>query len=292
MTPPTETLGLPALGDNMVGKVRQPPGSMLAITPLTEGSGWFEGPGLQPVEQRLRGVTKRLERMAHVLERKLAAPAPAADVLAHEADHRIGNSLQIVSSLLQRQALAAPEDAVRMALQLASSRVTAVAELHAALEECETGPAPAVELASYIGGLCGSLRQVVEAEAGAVLHVALEPLLVRAALARSVGLVVSELVINALRHAFTPGSAGRIWVNGGYTGGLYRLCIEDDGKGLPPGFDLHGKSHSLGLRLLATMAAQMQVGVTADQRLGARFTLTIALPHPQVGAASTWPASL
>ncbi len=236
----------------------------------------FGGMTMPPLEQRLHAVTEQLEQMVGLLQQKVVDPLTAADALAREADHRIKNSLQIVSGLLERQAAKAPDGMAREALHLAGSRVAAVAQLHVALlGKAEVLATPHVALDGYLGGICDRLQQVV-ADTGAVaLHVALAPLTMPAATAQTLGLVVSELVINTWRHA--PGTPERrnIWISGEAGSGGYALCIEDDGPGLPDGFNPGGKHNGLGLRLISALAEQMQVRMKVDQGRGVRFTLMI-----------------
>ncbi len=93
---------------------------------------------------------------------------------------------------------------------------------------------------------------------------------------QSVGLAVTELVTNAVRHAFWPERPGTVRVTGEGCGkGWYRLRIEDDGKGLPPGFDLRLRPSGLGLRLVNVLADQLQGRLSVDGHAGTCFDLTI-----------------
>lgn len=237
------------------------------------------------LEQRLYRVVERLEHAASTLDEvldhatgQLSATA-AAEVLAHEADHRIKNSLQTVISLLEHQAKQAEAEAVRDSLRLASARVGAVAQVHATLHATPVsyGIIPELELGSYLGGLCATLGRVMGVDGEwRCLHVEVEPLTVPPAMAQQLGLVVTELATNALRHAFLPDQPGTVRVKGArQRDGTYRLCVADDGKGLPRGFNCQVRSSGLGLQLVNVLANQLRARLTVNGRAGAQFTLSL-----------------
>ncbi len=221
-----------------------------------------------------------------------AAGLALAEILSREADHRVANNLQIVATLLHRQAQAADSDAVRDALNGAGARVAAIGRLHVALRPPDlsapslSGPSPAcVDLHAYLADLCATLAESTGAEAtGRVIRVELQPCSVPPLAAQRLGLLVTELVTNALRHALPPTRPGTVRVHGApQPGGGYRLCVEDDGCGLPRDFDLRLRRSGLGLRMALMCADQLQARLTAEPhpRAGARFTLLLpATPAP------------
>jgi two-component sensor histidine kinase len=179
-------------------------------------------------------------------------------VLAREADHRIKNSLQTLLVLLRQQAGRAEADTV-----------------HAATGN--NGVLPELTLDDYLGSLCAALGKTmgVDGERRA-LHVEVEPLAVSPATAQHLGLIVAELVTNALRHAFDPDQAGKVMVTGGRRGdGCYQLRVEDDGRGLPEDFDLRLRESGLGLRMVNILVDQARARLSAEGRDGARFTLVL-----------------
>lgn len=240
------------------------------------------------LDQRLCRVVERLERTAGtlnaVLDRVAARPAAAAEVLAREADHRIRNSLQTVIALLERQARHADGE-VSAALHQAAARVEAVAQVHAVLHEAPAahGIVPELDLGRYLGGLCTTLGRAMDlGGTERSLHVEVEPLAVSPATAQQLGLIVTELATNALRHAFRPEQPGIVRVMGArQRDGAYWLCVADDGKGLPRGFDIRVRPSGLGLRLVNVLADQLRARLTVDGHAGTRFTL--ALPASITG---------
>lgn len=254
------------------------------------------------VEERLDRLAERIERAAARLERVLhaaadardaaasAAEAPAddlatAEMLAREADHRIGNNLQVVATLLHRQAQGAEADDVRAALNVAGSRIAAIATLHAALHgpSARAAGPHELDLGAYLAGLCDTLAQAMGAgEDGRRVLVEMQPCAVAPVAAQRLGLLVTELVTNALRHALPPGRAGTVRVQGRpLAGGGYRLCVEDDGCGLPREFDLRARRPGLGLRVALMCADQVQARLAVEPPpVGTRFALT--LPPPKL----------
>src|SRR4051795_10562899 len=99
-----------------------------------------------------------------------------------------------------------------------------------------------------------------------------EPAILTADVARSLGLVVNELVTNAFRHAFAADGPGTVWVEFGRdASGRLRLSVADDGSGLPEGAEAGG---GLGLRLVTMTAEQLGAALAVGQHGGTQVTLT------------------
>jgi two-component sensor histidine kinase len=154
-------------------------------------------------------------------------------ILFQELQHRVANSLQIIASVLMQSARRVPSPETRSHLVDAHSRVMSVAALQHQLAMSSVGD---VELGSYFTELCESigasmipdrekLTLAVEADKGtATAHISV-----------SLGLVVTELVINALKHAFPAGRGGRIVVGYKSSGPDWTLSVHDDGVGMATG---------------------------------------------------------
>jgi two-component sensor histidine kinase len=190
----------------------------------------------------------------------------------------ITKSLQSILALLDVQASRSGEVAVRDALETAARRIAAIGKVHASLQRCAGDRAGAIDLGPYLTGLLEESRAApYRAGPGRTVHVAIQTLPVAPAMAQQLGLILTELMDNALRHGTCRG--GRIWVTGDrLPGGVYRLCVEDDGRGLPPGFALHARRGGLGLQIVCLTAQQIGASVVADGNSGARVTLTLAVP--------------
>ena len=139
------------------------------------------------------------------------------------------------------------------------------------------------DAAAHLEAVCRALvRTMAPAGQPLCLHVAIEPLDLPAATVRSLGLLVAELVANALQHGFPPrdgGAAARpaeVWVTGTHApDGSYRLSVEDNGIGLPPGFDLRLRPAGRGLRMVAMLADRLRARLAVDDGAGTRFTLRL-----------------
>jgi two-component sensor histidine kinase/PAS domain-containing protein len=210
-------------------------------------------------------VTARRQREA-ALHQALAS----RELLLREADHRIKNSLQLVVSLLrlQRNRLK-DEDAVE-ALSGAIARVDAVADAHLALQQ--SSDLRTVELQAMLDGLCRRLSALNPAVQ--VRVAAGEPLLLEADKAIPLGLILSEVLTNALRHAFAPGEAGGVTVAAARcTEGVLRVSVADGGAGLPAGPVRRG----LGSTIVRSLAAQIGGEVRIEGAPGRGTTVVVSL---------------
>jgi len=181
------------------------------------------------------------------------------EMLLQEMQHRIGNSLQIIASILLIKARTVQSEETRMHLQEAHQRIMSVATLQQHLKPSVLGDR--IEIAPYLTKLCESLENsmiaerrplslVVQASAGTALSNE----------AVSIGLIVTELVINALKHAFADGSQGKILVKYDFDGADWRLSVSDNGMGRQDQGDEPARS-GLGTSLIEALARQLDARV-------------------------------
>lgn len=165
-----------------------------------------------------RQVTRRME-----LRRALAVQ----ETLASEVDHRVKNSLQMVTALVRIQRAQAQSDETRDALAVTIDRLSAIALLHAELHKVSARNEIALHqfLPDIIRHLDTTLPDNV------VISHSLVPMLVRSEVATSLALLVSEAITNAAKHAFPQARAGRITVALELSGAVGRLTVADDGVG-------------------------------------------------------------
>jgi two-component sensor histidine kinase len=204
-------------------------------------------------------------------------------ILLREGDHRIKNSLQIVSSLLSLQASREENLHAREALRSAAGRVQSVARMHDALQVSEGEDS--VNLGAVLESMCGSLQAMGGEALGADVRVEIQQCYAPMAIARSIGLAVNELVVNALRHAFPDGRPGSIVVRLTCDDGQLRVLVADDGVGLPAG---HPRGRGYGMKLVRMMASQINgvLRVDSDTRTGTRITIAMQAPQLAVPAGS------
>lgn len=186
----------------------------------------------------------------------LRASLAEKDALLREVHHRVKNNLQVVTSLLSLQAQRERSDQAIAALRDTQARVRAMALLHETLYRSTS--LAQVALAPYLGAICEQLARSFGVGATPRLTVAIDDLVVPLELAMPAGLLLSELVVNALKHAFPAGAAGEIVVSARrLDDGRIEVAVADDGVGLPRDLDPTTTS-SLGLRLVQRLAEQLE----------------------------------
>jgi len=177
-------------------------------------------------------------------------------VLLREVQHRIANSLQIIASVLLQSARRVQSEETRGHLKDAHSRVMSIASVQQQLAKSSEGD---VSLRPYFKQLCTSLAaSMIEDPTRLSINVDADDAMVTSAASVSLGLIVTELVINALKHAFADGRSGRITV--GYTtqGQNWTLYVKDNGIGMPA--DDTAKP-GLGTSIVEALASQLEAEV-------------------------------
>lgn len=188
------------------------------------------------------------------------------EVLFRELQHRVGNNLQMVGSLISLQKNRMTDEGARAALDEASRRLGLVGRIQRQLYD----PAGAqVSLAAYIDQIC---RDVIAASGRTGLgyeFIANADTVLPPDKAIPTALVVAEALNNAIEHGFGSREGGLIVVTVAPFEGGTEVIVADDGVGLPEGFDL-ARAESLGLKIARTLA----------QSLGGRFTMAAAPVGP------------
>ncbi len=178
-----------------------------------------------------------------------------AEMALAEAIHRARNDLQAVVSMLRLQAAVATDRAARAALTDAAVRVLALSSLNTRLDEAIQEEKSAIDSAVFLGGLVADLRAMHFAQRPIALETKIESHRLPALQAKPLGLILNELVINALKHAFPTGSAGRISVAFHRQDNEYILTVADDGAGMVRASPARGTG--LGKRLVGALTAQI-----------------------------------
>lgn len=164
-----------------------------------------------------------------IRERGLQKKLEQREILLDEMRHRVANTLQIIASILMMKARAVRSDEARTHLQNAHARIMAAAAMQRNLQTADIGSG--IELSPYLTQLCETLAAtVIDDSLGISLKVEAAASMVSASEAISIGLIVTELVINALKHAFDKDTAnGRIVVAYEVAENSWRLSVSDDG---------------------------------------------------------------
>jgi light-regulated signal transduction histidine kinase (bacteriophytochrome) len=212
--------------------------------------------------QRLRGLNSRLSETLADRESLLQQK----EFLLREVNHRVQNSLQLVSSFLGLQARASDDPALREAVEEARRRLSAVALVHRRLYRADQ--IENVDLARYIEELCGEMLESMGAEWRDQISLDLAPILIPPDRAVTIGLILTELVINANKYAY-GGGPGRIEISLEQHRSALRLIIADHGKGQ------HEPRQGFGTRMMAAMVAQLSGTLEqSDNKPGLRAILT------------------
>ncbi|WP_233206765.1 sensor histidine kinase [Caulobacter sp. FWC2] len=185
-----------------------------------------------------------------------------SSVLLQEVRHRVANSLQIIASVLLQNARKTTSDETRGHLKDAHHRVMSVAALERMLSTSESGD---IEVRTYFTSLCENIAASMIGEVDRItLAVEGGHGVVEARVSVSLGLIVTELVINALKHAFPDGRPGKITVDYDFHGPNWILCVRDDGVGMPLTAPLRT---GLGTSIVRALAGQLNasVEVTPEQ---------------------------
>lgn len=224
-------------------------------------------------EIRITRVTQ--SRMAQIFfditERKKAEFHQAS--LFDELNHRVSNNLTLVSSILRMKARAADHDVVRDQLIRAEARVQSIAQVHKALYR--GGRKDDVEFGAYLIDLCDGVKEALTHDDRIAVEVVAEPISISVDLAIPLGMVVNELVTNAVKYAFPYPDEGRISINLSKAENSLVLSIGDDGRGL--GDDAESASGGLGMRLIRSLVAQVRGTLVVRRHPGATFEITAPL---------------
>jgi two-component system, sensor histidine kinase PdtaS len=178
-------------------------------------------------------------------------------VLLEEIQHRVANSLQIIASMLMQSARSVQSEETKTHLKDAHNRVMSIATVQRQL--ASSGKLD-VELRPYFTRLCQSLgASMIHDHKKQSIHVTGDASTVAADTSVSLGLIVTELVINALKHAFPGGRAGNITIDYQSSGLDWTLAVNDDGVGMHS--ETAGATPGLGTSIIEALAKQLHACV-------------------------------
>jgi PAS domain S-box-containing protein len=268
-------------------KDRTPFRAMLFASPLDDGQGTVTNHFLSylditrryEAEKDLRAMTAELEervaartRELESVNQKLKLLVAEREMLLVEVNHRAKNSLAVAASLLGIQARRLPDRAVKALFEEAEDRLFAMARVHDLLSKSESSQR--VDIATYILDLCEALRPITESDERIALKVrAEESILVDADTAFSLGIILTELITNAVKYAFPPPKSGTILAQARRSqAGFVELIIQDDGIGMS-----HPREGSLGYGLLRSLVLKLRGEI--DIRSDSGLKVTIVFPE-------------
>jgi two-component sensor histidine kinase len=198
------------------------------------------------------------------------------EMLLREVHHRVKNNLQVVSSLLAMQSDGLVDPVPLAALQASITRLHAMALIHERL--CQSETLSYIDFGEYACDLTGFLFRSYRVSSPLNLVMDVEPCLLSIKTAVPCGLILNELVSNALKHSFRQGQPGNLFVGvRAEPEGGFRMTVRDTGSGLPPGFDI-GDMTSLGLQLVVSLTKQIRGTLAIQSEGGVGVSITFKEP--------------
>ncbi len=204
------------------------------------------------------------------------------DVLLEELQHRVANSLQIIASIILMKARVVQSEETRFHLQDAHKRVLSIAAVQKQLHA--SGATVAIEVVPYLTSLCDSLStSMIGDSRPIVLKVVGDSGTATSRQAESLGLIVTELVMNALKHAFPDEKAeGHITVGYEVIGTNWKLSVSDNGVGKPPSGVFAQPRSGLGTGIVKALSQQLGAQVETVATLKGT---TVSVTHATFAAA-------
>ncbi len=238
----------------------------------------------EQLEIRVAERTEALQKTNVQLEEEVVARRKAEqeigrslaekELLLREIHHRVKNNLQIIISLLNLQSRYIHDQKILDAIQDSQNRVRAMSLIHERIYRSHS--IATINLNDYIRYLVNQLFGFYAIQSSQVrATVTMEDIPVDIDMATPIGLILNELITNSIKHAFPEGRAGQITI--GCTlisADTLRLVYQDNGDGLPPGFDWRN-TESLGLRLVNSLVDQLDGTIEQGAGPGTIFIITL-----------------
>ena len=223
------------------------------------------------IQAVVRDITDR-KRDEDVIKASLAEK----EVLLKEIHHRVKNNLQVISSLLKLQSRYIQDSRVIEMLKESQNRVRSMALVHEHLYQSKD--LSNIDFAEYIQNLAHNLFQAYEINAqGIKLETTMAPCSLNIDTAVPCGLIINELVTNALKYAFTGQIKGKININFTLENRVCVLTVSDSGIGFPQDLD-YRKAPTLGLRLVGSLVKQIRGEIELLETAGTTFKITFSQP--------------
>ncbi len=203
---------------------------------------------------------------------RLARSLVEKEVLLKEVHHRVKNNLQVIASLLRLQATAFEDEYLARALRESQNRIESMALVHEQLYENEG--LREIDMAKHAVLLAANMFHSYGVDPARISwHVTLDPLPLGVDQAIPTGLILNELISNALKHGFPPGRSGSIWVEGGLHDGCITLTVRDDGAGIPESVQ-PANTKSLGLQIVTILTRQLKGTLEWERGRGTTFRIS------------------
>jgi PAS domain S-box-containing protein len=241
------------------------------------------------LELRVRERTKELDQTNLALQKEIAereavegalkAALKEKDVLLREVYHRVKNNLQVIASLLSLQAASLKDQQAATMFRESQNRVKAMALVHEKLYQSQN--LAQVDFNTYIQSLVTSLLRTYDFRAGVIApNIQVENVSLSLDTAIPCGLLINELVSNALKHAFPhlrrpeDGTGEIAILFHPVEPGVFELVVRDNGVGMPADVDM-AHPETFGLKLIATLAKQLRGAVELRRNGGTEMRILL-----------------
>ncbi len=223
---------------------------------------------------QLADKNQRIEQQNKIIEESLAEK----EILIKEIHHRVKNNLQLISGILELQAVKFDDNNVREMLREGQSRVRSMALIHQQLYQREN--LGAIDFQDYVVKLANDIVVAFNDEGCKIdIHIKAEHFSFDVNTVVPLGLIINELITNTIKHAFKGRGSGNIHIDIQQDGEeFYKLTIKDDGLGLPSDFDPDNSS-SLGLRLVKGLSRQLGGDYRFENCDGSKFIIRFKDNH-------------
>jgi PAS domain S-box-containing protein len=242
-----------------------------------EVTGWLDLYSFPLIDMRTGQMKGVIEYVRDITERKkaedrLQASLQEKEVLLREVHHRVKNNMQVISSLLNLQSRHIKDPNVLEMFRESQRRIRSMALIHERLYQ--SSDLSRIEFSQYLRNLATHIFHSCQVDASRVhLKIEAEEVHLNVNTAIPCGLIVNELVSNALKHAFPEGRSGELdIVLHRVAGDGYILRVKDDGVGFPEGLDFR-KTETLGMQIVNTLVSQIDASIDLGQEKGTQFTI-------------------
>ena len=202
-----------------------------------------------------------MRRLKEAAERAVVEARDRAETLLREVNHRVGNSLQLVSAFMHLQSSSLPDGPARDMMRETEARILAIAQIHRRLYTSED--VRSVDMDEYLNGLAEELESSLRTtERPHHIAMTAEPVKMATDRAVSLGVIVTELVTNAFKYAYPLGVEGEVRVRLQRAGAQLSLSVEDDGVGMAENAVPVGTG--LGQKIVRAMATSIQSRVERE----------------------------
>ncbi len=240
--------------------------------------------GITVLDASIKTAFRLFDAHRKILTRKMEIEAASEElrqavsrkeILMKEFQHRVKNNFNVVSSLLRLEKNSLTDDVSVRVFENAISRINSMSAIYERLYH--SSDPSSIELHTYIRGLADSMLKLYAVDSGRIsLTTRLAEVRLDTRRTAPLGLILNELISNALKHAFPPGKGGEITIELDASGEKITLSVADNGTGLPENIE-PGGAGSMGLNLVKMLAGQIEGDLLIESREGTRVCVELKL---------------